>query len=265
MAAIQNVSVSFVAEVMIVQGGRKLGLIVPDADGYYQMPLGVLGVPTRNRTYYDVTDFVEQVSGKESFVRKMIEGGQLFGEYGHPDTSLLNNDQTIARLLHIEEKLQSHHFKKIWSGEKLAEGGTLIYGLVKPTGPYGQYLRDSLNEPLINTAFSLRGITSSIQKNGLIWRNLKRLVTFDFVGAGGYEQASKRFSPCVERVISFPDGEVLTDVALERLSNHELNDIFGTKKITLLQKTMTYLPNRRSAITEDGELVSVLHELMKGS
>jgi len=264
MGIMQTPAVSFVVETMVVKDGRKLGMIHPDADGYYQMPMGVLGVPTRNRTYYDVNDFVAQLTGADCFVRKMLEGGQLFGEYGHPDTAPLNNEQTIARLLHIEEKFHSHHFKKIWSGEKLAEGGTVIYGLVKPSGPYGQYLQQSLDAPTINTAFSLRGITQSVPKNGLVWRNLKRLVTFDFVGAGGYEQASKRWSPCTETIITFPEGDIVTDVALERLSDHELNDIFGTKKITLMQKTMTLIPNSRMAIDETGEAVSVFHELMKG-
>jgi len=267
--ALENVDrISFVVEVLTIRNGRKLGRIRPDQDGYYTVPLAVLGTPTDNRTYYEVNDFVNQLTSPDSYINKCLVDAKLFGEYGHPMIKLLPENLQLPRLMLVDEKNHSHHIKKIWTGEKLESGGRIIYGLIKPTGPFGSYLRDSLEDPCLNTSFSLRSIAHSTETRDLIRRKIKYLVTFDFVGAGGYSEATKRYAPAVEVLVDLPITHHIlqtSHAAMEHLSNTELNEIFGAKIVTIGSKQTSFVPEKQALCDERGTLQSVFTRLMNTS
>lgn len=264
--ALQNVDkISFVVDVLVVRNGRKLGAIRPDADGYYTIPLAVLGTPTDNRTYYEVEDFVAQLTSPESFINRCLTDGKLTGEYGHPMIMLLPEDKQLPRLMLIDEKEVSHHIKKIWTGDKLETGGRIIYGLIKPSGPYAEELRNNLDDSCINTSFSLRSIAHSRMEGNLTRRRIKHLVTFDFVNAGGYNEASKRYSPSVESLVDMPlnvSNPRHTEVALEHFSDTEINEIFGAKVITIGTKRTTFVDKKTALRDESGTMRSVFTTLL---
>lgn len=266
MTALQDVKhISFVVDVLAVRNGRKLGAIRPDEDGYYTVPLAVLGTPTDNRTYYEVEDFVSQLTSKESFINKCLSDGKLFGEYGHPMIRSLAEDQQLPRLMVIDEKNVSHQIGKIWTGEILDNGGRILYGHIKPTGPYGEDLQSSLDDPCINTSFSLRSIAHSRDVNGLIRRRIKHLVTFDFVNAGGYAEASKRYSPGVESLLEIDlmgGRPCVTESAMEHLSETEINEIFGAKIVTIGQRRVTFRTDKDAFQDATGRLRSVYMDLV---
>lgn len=267
MSALQNVDrISFSVDVLTVKNGRKLGRIRPDEDGYYTIPLAVLGTVTDNRTYYEVEDFVAQMTSKDSFFNRLLTDGKLYGEYGHPKIMLLPPDMRLPRLMDLNEQTTSHHIRKVWAGEKLETGGRIIYGQVKPSGPYGDDLKQSLDDPCLNTSFSLRSIAHSRDEGNITRRKIKVLVTFDYVCGGGYAEASKRYAPSVESA-SFemaltPGMFTTTAVAMEHLTNTELNEIFGAKTVTVGTKTKTFL-DKKSAFQDDtGRLRSVYTSLL---
>lgn len=265
MAALENVDrISFVVDTLVVKDGKKLGTIRPDSDGYYTVPLAVLGIPTDNHTYYDVSEFTQQLTSPTSILNRKLTDGKLYGEWGHPKINLLDEKQVIPRLLDIDEDKMCHHFKKIWTGEKLASGGIVIYGAIKPTGPRGEHLKANLDDPCMNTSFSLRSIASSRQEGNIMRRKVKQLVTFDYVTAGGYNQASKRFSPSNESIdISLTDKNFkITEAALECFNNTELNEIFGAKQVMIGRKTMTYIGNTGTLKDESGNSTSVFKQLI---
>ena len=266
MATLENVDrISFVTDVLYVRDGRKLGAIRPDENGYYTIPLAVLGIPTDNHTYYDVDQFVNQITSPTSTLNKRLTDGKLYGEYGHPTISVLPEDKIIPRLLDIVEEKTSHHIRKLWTGDKLATGGVLIYGAIKPTGPYGTYLKDNFDDPCMNTSFSLRSIATGRQENGITRRKIKSLVTFDYVTGGGYNQAAKRFAPGVESMvdISLIDNKFrVTESAMESLSDTELNEIFGAKKVTIGNTAVTFIDKTSALQDEAGKYHSVFTKLM---
>lgn len=266
MAVLENVDrISFVVDVLMVRNGRTINTLRPDDDGYYTVPLAVLGTPTDNLTYYDVEDFVAQLTSKDSFVYRCLTDGKLYGEYGHPMISMLPDDKQIPRLMQIDEKQVSHHIKRIYTGEKLETGGRIIYGLLKPTGPYSKPLRESLDDACMNTAFSLRSIAQSRNVGGLTRRKIKHLVTFDFVNAGGYAEASKRYAPSVESLIDRPINAAMlqqTSFAMEHFTNSELNEIFGAKLVTIGTQSTTFIPKHNALQGADGKLQSVYTRLM---
>jgi len=241
--ALQNVDkISFCIDTLAIKNGRKLGRIRPNTDGYYEMPLAVLGTVTDNRTYYEVEDFVEQLTTPTSYINKCLTTGSLYGEYTHPQVYMLPQEQQLPRLMDVDMKYASHHIKQIRTGEKLETGGRILYGLIKPHGPYGETLKSNLDDPCMNTSFSLRSIAHSRQEGQITRRKIKYLVTFDYVGIGGYNEASKRYAPAVESIdlVLNASTQPVTTAAIEHLSDTELNEIFGAKIVTIGTTRTTY-------------------------
>ena len=264
---LQNVDrISFCVEVLTVKNGRSLGKIRPDGNGYYTIPLAVLGVVTENLTYYETDEFVSQMTSPTTVFNKCLTDGKLYGEFGHPKIALLPREMQIPRLMLIEELNYSHHIGKVWTGEKLESGGRIVYGLVKPFGPQGSQLKASLDDPCLNTSFSLRSIALSKDEPNLTRRRIKHLITFDYVGAGGYYQAAKRYSPSSESLcLDLPitrSNIIESVVAMERFSNTELNEIFGAKEVEILGKTTTFLREKAALQGVDGNLHSVFVNLL---
>ena len=264
---LQNVDrVSFVVDILAIKNGRKLGRIRPDEDGYYTVPLAVLGTVTDNRTYYEIEDFTNQITSSDTFFNRCLQDGKCFGEYGHPEIFLLPENQQIERLLKIFEKNVSHQIGKVWTGDKLESGGRIVYGKVKPTGPFGESLKSSLDDPCLNTSFSLRSVASSVNQNGITRRRIKALVTFDYVCAGGYSEASKRYSPGVESnhidIALTTKGPMITSTAMETLSDTEINEIFGAKTVTVGTRRTTFLEKDAVFQDDDGVRRSVFTTLL---
>lgn len=267
MAARQNVDrISFTVDVLSIKNGRKLGMIRPDEHGYYTVPMAVFGTVTDNRTYYEVEEFVHHITSPDSSFNKLLTDGKLMGELGHPMIALLPEDKQLIRLMLIDEKQVSHNIGKLWTGEKLETGGKIVYGKVKPTGPNGDYLKQSLDDPCLNTSFSLRSIAQSRQENGITIRKIRQLITFDYVNGGGYQEAAKRYSPGVESSrIDIPlDAKLIreTAAAMETVNNTELNELFGATEVTIGTKRTTFLSKEAAFQDENGRLRSVFTSLI---
>lgn len=252
---LENVdNISFVIETMRVRDGHTLKTLDRDNEGYYlNIPMAVLGIVTQNNTYYQVDRFVQELQSQESLFNKTLAEGKLYGEYGHPgELASLGKEAGLKRLLTVEPKNLSHHIKRVSTGRKLETGGVVVEADVKPTGPHGSHLKESLDTPSMNTSFSLRSAAKSQTKNGVIHRSVLRMVTFDYVCAGGYNEASKRYAsvksgnPANEEyidVVPTPGKGVLMDyVAFEHVNDTEINDILGAKEIVKERRVATYYP-----------------------
>ena len=241
---VENVrGLTFHAETMLVRDGGQLRAPVPDKYGFYEnIPMAVLGIPTQNNTYYFVNEFKDQIVNPNSFFNKVLTDGKLYGEWGHPKLTGMSREDQLNRLSVIDEDRISHNFRNVRNGRELSTGGMLVVADIKPHGPQAGPLRASLDDPYVNTAFSLRGITDTEMRGGIAYRRLRKLVTFDAVFAGGYSQAAKRFASAMENLsggsfsdVSIPmdvtDRLVFNQVALESWTDHELNDIFKARQV----------------------------------
>lgn len=254
---------SFRVETLVIRENRRLGRPRRDSLGYYQdIPVAVLGKVTQNNTFYREGPFIEQIRSPDSYVCRQLQDGKLYGEYGHPDLTGLDNQAAINRLAKVDEKCISHHFASVHLGQKLESGGQLICAHIRPHGPYKSSLEDSFEAPLINTAFSLRGITTNtLGPNGESYRTMEKLITFDAVHSGGYSEAAKRFAATESlamgssmefldvRIDPSQDPKIVFDsVAMESFTNTELNHLFGTNRVYKLTETLTYVPATESLI-----------------
>ena len=270
-----NSRVCFVIETMDVIDGQKLKSAHPDKDGYYTVPLAVIGRTTQNRTFYIPNAFIESMVGANSPFAMQVRSGNMFGEWGHPFT------KDLERIGIVMEKEYSHHIRKVYT-RPLPDGTTLILGEVKPFGPNGKYLEESLASPHINTAFSLRSLCTEVfnRAENRIDRTIKYFVTFDAVGSSGYKESSKRYinygaaSESLKN-ISFDvspedffnnDGSVISAFESKSIITDDfLIDLFGAKEIvistTSIPVTCRYFNGRSNIIDENGDRKSLIHTL----
>ena len=268
MASRQDMSqVSLVIETTVVRDGRKLGRAKFDADGYTIIPVAALGINSRNNTFYDVASVVRALQPNGSMCAKTLVDGNLKGEYDHPALEGLNQQQALQRLCRVEGKFVSHHIRKLFTGPELETGGKLLMAEIKPMGPFGEALMESLNERFDNTAFSLRSLVSERRgADGITYRTVQNLVTFDAVTAGGYAEASKRYSTALENLSRADFIDAHGGVACENISIRDIDAMFGTCEVTIRrQKVGMYTPGENTFTAEDGARRSLFRQMMRGT
>lgn len=244
--ALQDVSKYQIrVETMLVNQGHTLKQLRPDENGYFNnVPVAGLGYTTRNNTYYDVPTLHAELTSPTSLFNQRLIHGQLYGERGHPKIAGMKHEEAIARLMDIDENNWAIHIKAVRTGDKpLENGGYLLLADIAPHGPGADTVRENFESPFMNTAFSLRSITNQEIKNGVSYRYMKKFVTFDFVGAGGYLEASKMYTPSTESFdVDLVGGvAVFNECAMENFSDTELAEFFGTNAVQKLTQTTTFV------------------------
>lgn len=185
-----------------LMGTNKGGVIKPDADGYYTVILGALDFENSYGAVYPLRSAKEIFKETSGFMRRLRKG-LCRGEYGHPKREVGQDyDSFIRRIMTIEETRLSHHIAEAWldydsvkhNGRKIVT----IWGKIRPEGPYGSFLKDSLDNPKANVAFSLRSITLDEYINGKLHKNIDDIACWDFVIEPGLSVATKYNNPSLE-------------------------------------------------------------------
>lgn len=250
-------NISFRMESMFLNG--RVGRIKPDENGIYKgLPMMVLGEVTQQQTYYDPQSIMDQVTNPESRFYKIFKSQKLFGEYSHPTFYGMNDSDKLQRLVTVDETRASHLFTGLYTDNPSSNGTVVLRGDVKPAGPYGSVFKESLDDPVMNTAFSLRAyVTTDMKPNGLKYRTVRQLTTFDTVGASGYATTDKAHAIGLEsfsgdnfhdyEIHVMEDGNLVIDqIALESFSNTDLNEIFGVSKVSQIIQSRTYVKPDKS-------------------
>lgn len=231
--------------------GYTLKANTPDSEGCYEVIVGCIGIPTRNDVIYDPDSVVAAMSDPSSRFNICLRDGNLAGEWGHPR---VETKEDLNRLLYIDEKQISHYFRSIWIDEKPikinGQEAFPIRAKVKPAGPYGKYLEDSLRDPCINTSFSIRSLCAPISgpDQRYTYRKVEYLVTFDAVFAPGFEITSKRYA------IGNESLEVDTnDLARAIFQNKEA----GLEGLNMLTDSDVRRLSHQKSYMLDGHLVGV--------
>jgi hypothetical protein len=174
-------------------------VLTPDKDGYYHVNLGALNVFNTSKEFYAAPPSVLNLFKKDSYAIKRVKQKQLFGEYDHPEMfeearkemeSGKGQSLWLTRQTKIDMNRVSHHIREfaISKTDKIAHNGEPVYivdGWIKPHGPFKQVCEDSLKNPNINTAFSVRSIVMEEIRNGYPYLTIIALLTWDLVGSPG--------------------------------------------------------------------------------
>jgi hypothetical protein len=235
----------FVVETALVDDNRKLQALTPDDDGFYcGIPMCALDIVTRNKTQYDSKSLIENMTNPNTTFNTRLRDGELFGENGHPFIyKPLSDPESVARLFRLDSRFKACHYKKFYSKKDEGLGVNIIYSDLKPMGPYGKYAEEQLLDPNVNFSTSLRALSSEQKKNGILFRNILNLITFDVgVPGGGFKYSSKRYYDTsvanVTEALSHESLRYIADhyetISMEGLiTESELNDLFKRSKIKI--------------------------------
>lgn len=204
----------------------KKGLLTKDADGYRTSVLGGLNVFNSAGEYY-TAEGARELFNESGLLRKRIAQGRLRGEWGHPKQLPGESDSSyINRIFLINEEKVACHFKEIWLDDNLIKNEfgqpvIAIMGKFCPSGPYGEYLEKSLNNPNENISFSIRAFTDDKYIKGVNNRTLKTIITWDVVNCPGISIAEKWNSPAMEdlKVLNEEYSRVVTRGQIEKVMN----------------------------------------------
>lgn len=209
-------NVVFSISTQMEMDGRQLKALTPNKDGVYTgIPLMVIGCDSRNNCSYEKSSVLQCLTDMKSRFAANVTTGDMEGEWGHP---FLSGDTSLDRLLFIDRTKISHFFTRVY-GVDCGNDIIMIYGDVKPFGPYGKYLEESFRDGMRNTSFSLRSAAAKTgTKNGIVQKKMLSLVTFDAVDGPGFLKASKRFR----------DPNVATEsygIKLDPSTTFDVNDV----------------------------------------
>ena len=196
-----NMSVRFCNTRLI--GTGKKGILPVDANGYRTVIVGGLGILNSQGQYY-TSDGARDLFNKSSSLIRRVERGSLKAENGHPKMERgMSTDEYISRMMNIDERNICGHFSEFWLDEnsvKQKDGKSVIAIMAKviPSGAKADILERAFTNPFENSCFSVRGLTNDYMNRGQIVRELRQIVTFDYVNEPGIAIAEKYNSPTME-------------------------------------------------------------------
>lgn len=234
-------------------GTNKVGLLKPDENGYYTMVLGALEYPNSRGDIYTLAS-AQKLFEEGSALLRRIRNGQLRAEYGHPKQLPGQSlSEYTSRILTIYEEKVCAHISEVWidyNNVKDKESGKAIItflGKVKPCGPYGHCLKEILDDPKQNAAFSVRSITSNRQVGFRLYKDFTLIVTWDYVNEPGLAPANKFQSPALEALADGSDADIV-----------DVNLILTKDLIESTKRFMT----RNNVSMESMDMVNELEKIM---
>ena len=191
-----------------------------DDKGYYLVTLGALNVVNSAGEYYTAKDVADMFVSDSSVLMRRIRNGALRGEVGHPKfIPGMSRTQFFNRNIKIDEENVCVHIRDLIleetnrPSEVPGEGNLiLVKGWITPSGPKGDFLAKALENPEENVAFSVRCFTKNSFKNGMVYKKIVQLITYDYVNEPGIADATKFKSLGIESI----DGVVMD---LDEISN----------------------------------------------
>lgn len=186
-------------------GTNKVGDLRADEDGYYTVILGALDSYNSAGAYYPMAG-AESVFMDSSSLKRRIASGNCRGEYGHPQRAPGQSIQEhVARCMRIHEPNIAFHVSEVWldaDSIKAPDGRKVVAVMAKirPCGPQGHVLEAQLRNPKENVCFSVRALTIDTIVNGVVYKVIKQIITWDYVNEPGIAVATKYHNPSLEGI-----------------------------------------------------------------
>jgi hypothetical protein len=182
---------------------NKSGVLKKDDSGYYELVVGALNIFNSVGQYYVYEQARDLFESSSTFMRR-VKRGVLRGELGHPKPLPgMTEEQFAQRVMSIYEDNVCCHHKEIYLDFDRVkdENGQPVIAIISkvfPSGPQGEQLKKSLENPNENVCFSIRAFTDDFMDRGTCKRILRTIVTWDQVLEPGLSVAEKFKAPALE-------------------------------------------------------------------
>lgn len=179
--------------------------IIKDENGYYKVKMGTLNSYNQNGVFYKIESLDALLNNPRGALHNRIKDGILKAEVGHPNfDGLYGNDLTYA-IFNIDLKNTCAHIKELefiktgkfetgWNNYPIYD----VFGWVKPIEPYGHLIKDALENPDENVAFSVRSAVAEDRVGTMLVRTILDISTYDFVHENGVKNATQWAAAGVE-------------------------------------------------------------------
>ena len=201
----------------ILAGSGKRGILKPMDPGgeYYLLNAGGFNIPNRMGIVYPFNAYLQECMRDGSDLSRRVKEGQVQCELGHPQqfyyemiggrvvqTPITEVFQWVHRLRTVMDQHVCGFVRRIhW----VMSGGLKdpVYNQieVRPFGVHKDIMADSLADPDMNTAFSIRTVTKP-QKMGAMSREVDYFSTYDMVIEQGMLHACKHRTAGLEDFMS---------------------------------------------------------------
>lgn len=179
----------------------KSGILKPDADGYYEMPIGAFNCENSMGEVY-TKDNIDQLFSSSGDLMRKVNAGKLYGEWGHPHQHHGESDDNfMARASSVNDKDTCAFFKSIWNDDRVARdfvqcrginvNSVITFAKLKPMGAKWETLQRALDDPNCNIAFSVRNLGKDRIYRGKTYVSVQEIITWDAVGEQGVGCAEK--------------------------------------------------------------------------
>lgn len=180
-------------EITLGAENKPSGLPEKDEKGYYKVNLGGVGVKNSKGEFY-LADGVKDkfFNAKNTILAQRLAKGYLLGEMGHPNPMEYPNPADFfKRVYTINQQNVSHAIREVKMVDT-PNNGIVFLGWVKPQGPKGEFLRESLENEDRNTPFSIRSMSVEgvNRRTGQKVLKLDEILTWDWVDRPGIETAN---------------------------------------------------------------------------
>lgn len=202
----------------ILNGTNKKGVIRKDSNGEYQIVVGGLNMCNNKGEYYEYK-YAEKFFRETSELTRMARKNVLRGEYGHPNQAPgQKDDDFVRRLLRIDEQsVCCSHRRLRLDFDNYRDGmGRPIIAIVSHLAPYGPFadpLERAIEDGKEEVCFSIRCFSLPFKVGGRVIKEIKHIVTFDYVNEPGIAMATKYHSASLEShtsLIELPEARTFT-------------------------------------------------------
>lgn len=198
---------NLVFQAAVLRAG-KVGIIKPDAAGYYEQCIGGLDIENAGGVTYVATKKAKDLFSESSDLQRRIRERALRGEMGHPrrGPEHANNNAWLARLNDIYEPNICVYWAKIeldlnYGRDNPHLNRPNMIGIIarfRPGGAMGHVLERDLADPEANVSFSIRSFSTPFSDRGRPCYELKSIVTWDAPTEPGLFPASKTMAATLE-------------------------------------------------------------------
>lgn len=262
---------------ILAKSGKRGTLKPIDDVGYYRLRAGGFNIPNRGGVTYRLNNYVKECSRENSEFQRRVSNGQMYCELGHPKqyylekidgqvvrTKITDVFEWIMRLKTIEEQNQIAHIRRV-DFEFTGNDNAPVYNDIEIIGhgPWKSIFDESMENPDINTAVSIRTVTKP-QAMGDVVREVDYWSTYDVVPEQGMLIACKHLqaglegllsdSMCDGQIIMPKDNHIITnassliEICERELANSDTiarysgNEAFGglTEMLNVLKENKTY-------------------------
>lgn len=171
-----------------------------ERDGdYYKVRLGAFNIFNSKKEFYVLGDVEKILTQPDSPLWRKIKNGCLTGEADHPIVTGMTLQEIIARNARIDRAREAFTIRDIiltktnetCKNMDVYGSVVLVEAWIRPSGPFGDYLKQDLDDPDKNVCFSIRSMSSDEIVKGVTIKHTKYIFTWDWVQEPGVKLTNK--------------------------------------------------------------------------